>query len=84
MKLDELPRLLRAGADGGPDVQSRAAGQPAWPGWEDRAALTFMMWGNAPDHGRLPHLVGLFEQMYLLQRLEVWARNRPGRVVKTP
>ena len=28
--------------------------------------------------------VGVFEQMYLLQRVNVWARNRLSRVVKTP
>lgn len=28
--------------------------------------------------------VGVFEQMYLLKRVEVWARNRLNRVVKTP
>ena len=28
--------------------------------------------------------VGVFEQMYLLKRVEVWARNRLKRVVKTP
>jgi predicted AAA+ superfamily ATPase len=28
--------------------------------------------------------VGVFEQMYLLRRVDVWARNRLNRVVKTP
>ena len=28
--------------------------------------------------------VGVFEQMYLLKRVEVWARNRLKRVLKTP
>jgi uncharacterized protein len=28
--------------------------------------------------------IGVFEQMYLLKRVEVWARNRLNRVVKTP
>jgi len=28
--------------------------------------------------------VGVFEQMYLLKRIDVWARNRLSRVVKTP
>ena len=28
--------------------------------------------------------MGVFEQMYLLKRSEVWARNRLKRVVKTP
>ncbi len=28
--------------------------------------------------------VGVFEQMYLLKRINVWARNRLNRVIKTP
>lgn len=28
--------------------------------------------------------VGVFEHMYLLERVDVWARNRLSRVVKTP
>ncbi|MFZ8975317.1 MAG: DUF4143 domain-containing protein, partial [Pseudomonadales bacterium] len=28
--------------------------------------------------------IGVLEQMYLLRRLDVWARNRLNRVVKTP
>jgi predicted AAA+ superfamily ATPase len=28
--------------------------------------------------------IGVFEQIYLLRRLDVWARNRLGRVAKTP
>jgi predicted AAA+ superfamily ATPase len=28
--------------------------------------------------------IGVFEQIYLLRRVEVWARNRLNRVVKTP
>jgi predicted AAA+ superfamily ATPase len=28
--------------------------------------------------------IGVFEQMYLLRRIDVWARNRLSRVVKTP
>jgi hypothetical protein len=28
--------------------------------------------------------IGVFEQMYLLKRVDVWARNRLSRVVKTP
>ena len=28
--------------------------------------------------------IGVFEQMYLLKRVDVWARNRLNRVVKTP
>jgi predicted AAA+ superfamily ATPase len=28
--------------------------------------------------------VGVFEQMYLLKRVDVWARNKLNRIVKTP
>jgi predicted AAA+ superfamily ATPase len=28
--------------------------------------------------------IGIFEQMYLLKRIDVWSRNRLSRVVKTP
>ena len=36
------------------------------------------------DHKTAARYVGVFEQMYLLKRVEVWARNRLNRVVKTP
>ena len=36
------------------------------------------------DHKTAARYIGVFEQMYLLRRIEVWARNRLNRVVKTP
>ena len=36
------------------------------------------------DHKTAARYVSVFEQMYLLKRVEVWARNRLNRVVKTP
>lgn len=36
------------------------------------------------DHKTAARYVGIFEQMYLLKRVEVWASNRLKRVVKTP
>lgn len=67
-KLDLLPRFLRALA--------QTAGQMcnytrlgAEVGLDGKTALRY---------------VGVLEQMYLLRRVEVWARNRLSRVVKTP
>ncbi|MDT4836724.1 MAG: AAA family ATPase [Betaproteobacteria bacterium HGW-Betaproteobacteria-9] len=67
-KLDLLPRFLRALA--------QTAGQMcnytqlgAQVGLDGKTALRY---------------VGVLEQMYLLRRVEVWARNRLSRVVKTP
>lgn len=67
-KLDLLPRFLRALA--------QTAGQMcnytqlgAQVGLDGKTALRY---------------VGVLEQMYLLRRVEVWARNRLNRVVKTP
>lgn len=68
LKLDELPRLLRALA--------QTAGQMC-----NYAQLGSQL---GLDGKTARRYVGLFEQMYLLQRAEVWARNRLGRVVKTP
>lgn len=68
LKLDELPRLLRALA--------QTAGQMC-----NYAQLGSQL---GLDGKTARRYVGLFEQMYLLQRVEVWARNRLGRVVKTP
>ena len=66
-KLDQLPRFLRALA--------HTAGQMcnytqlgAQVGLDGKTALRYC---------------GVFEQMYLLQRIDVWARNRLSRVVKT-
>ena len=36
------------------------------------------------DHKTAARYVGVFEQMYLLRRVEVWASNRLNRMVKTP
>ena len=36
------------------------------------------------DHKTAARYIGVFEQMYLLKRVEVWAKNRLSRVVKTP
>ena len=66
-KLDQLPRFLRALA--------HTAGQMcnytqlgAQVGLDGKTALRYC---------------GVFEQRYLLQRIDVWARNRLSRVVKT-
>ncbi len=67
-KLDELPRLLRALA--------HTAGQ----------MCNYRQLGGQVglDSKTAAKYVGVFEQMYLLRRVEVWARNRLNRVVKTP
>ena len=67
-KLDELPRLLRALA--------HTAGQ----------MCNYRQLGGqvGVDSKTAAKYVGVFEQMYLLRRVEVWARNRLNRVVKTP
>ena len=36
------------------------------------------------DHKTVARYMGVFEQMYLLKRVEVWASNRLNRMVKTP
>ena len=36
------------------------------------------------DNKTAARYVGVFEQMYLLKRIEVWSRNRLKRVLKTP
>jgi predicted AAA+ superfamily ATPase len=67
-KLDQLPRFLRALA--------QTAGQMCnytqlggQVGLDGKTASTY---------------IGVFEQMYFLKRVDVWARNRLNRVVKTP
>jgi len=67
-KLDELPRLLRALAE--------TAGQ----------MCNYAQLGGQVglDGKTAAKYIGVFEQMYLLQRVDVWARNRLSRVVKTP
>ena len=67
-KLDQLPRLLRALA--------HMAGQ----------MCNYSQLGGQVglDGKTTARYLGVFEQMYLLKRVEVWSRNRLSRVVKTP
>lgn len=67
-KLDQLPRFLRA--------LGQVAGQMA----------NYSQLGGQVglDHKTAARYVAVFEQMYLLRRIEVWARNHLSRVVKTP
>ena len=67
-KLDQLPRFLRALA--------QMAGQ----------MCNYSQLGGQVglDSKTAAKYVGVFEQMYLLRRADVWARNRLNRVVKTP
>jgi uncharacterized protein len=67
-KLDQLPRFLRALA--------QTAGQ----------MCNYTQLGSQVglDGKTASRYIGVFEQMYLLKRLDVWARNRLNRVVKTP
>jgi hypothetical protein len=67
-KLDQLPRFLRALA--------QTAGQ----------MCNYSQLGGQVglDSKTVAKYVGVFEQMYLLRRVDVWARNRLNRVVKTP
>lgn len=67
-KLDQLPRFLRALA--------QSAGQ--------MCNYTQLGGQVGLDGKTVASYVGVFEQMYLLKRLDVWARNRLNRVVKTP
>lgn len=67
-KLDALPRFLRALA--------QTAGQ--------MCNYTQLGGQVGLDGKTAAKYVGVFEQMYLLKRIEVWARNRLNRVVKTP
>lgn len=67
-KLDQLPRFLRALA--------QVAGQ----------LCNYSQLGSQVglDHKTAARYVGVFEQMYLLRRIEVWASNGLSRMVKTP
>lgn len=67
-RLDQLPRLLRALA--------QTAGQ----------MCNYSQLGGQVglDHKTVARYIGVFEQMYLLERVEVWASNRLNRIVKTP
>lgn len=66
-KLDQLPRFLRALA--------QTAGQ--------MCNYTQLGGQVGLDGKTAAKYVGVFEQMYLLRRVSVWARNRLNRVVKT-
>jgi predicted AAA+ superfamily ATPase len=67
-KLDQLPRFLRALA--------QTAGQ---------MCNSTQLGGQVGLDGKtVSRYVGVFEQMYLLKRIDVWARNRLNRVIKTP
>jgi len=67
-KLDHLPRFLRALA--------QMAGQ----------LCNYTQLGGQVglDGKTAARYIGVFEQMYLLRRIDVWASNRLSRVVKTP
>jgi len=67
-KLDQLPRFLRALA--------QTAGQMC--NYTQLGAQVGL------DGKTAPRYLGVFEQMYLLKRVDVWARNRLKRVAKTP
>lgn len=67
-KLDQLPRFLHALA--------QTAGQMC--NYSQLAGQVGL------DSKTAAKYVGVFEQMYLLRRVDVWARNRLNRVVKTP
>ena len=67
-KLDQLPRFLRALA--------QTAGQ---------MCNYSQLGGHVGLDGKTAsRYISIFEQMYLLKRIDVWARNRLNRVVKTP
>lgn len=67
-KLDQLPRFLRALA--------QVSGQ----------LCNYTQLGGqlGLDHKTAARYIGVFEQMYLLKRVDAWARNRLKRVVKPP
>lgn len=67
-KLDQLPRFLRALA--------QTAGQ--------MCNYTKLGGHVGLDGKTTSRYISVFEQMYLLKRVDVWARNRLNRVVKTP
>lgn len=67
-KLDQLPRLLRALA--------QTAGQ----------LCNYSQLGGQVgiDHKTASKYLAIFEQMYLMQRVQPWSGNRLSRLVKTP
>jgi predicted AAA+ superfamily ATPase len=67
-KLDQLPRLLRALA--------QTSGQMC--NYSQLGAQLGL------DSKTTAKYVGVFEQMYLIKRVDVWARNRLKRIAKTP
>lgn len=67
-KLDHLPRFLRALA--------QTAGQ--------MCNYTKLGGQVGLDGKTAARYISVFEQMYLIKRVDVWARNRLNRVVKTP
>ena len=67
-RIDQLPRFLRALA--------HVSGQ--------MCNYTQLGGQVGLDHKTAARYVSIFEQMYLLKRVDVWARNRLSRVVKTP
>ncbi len=67
-RIDQLPRFLRALA--------QVSGQ--------MCNYTQLGGQVGLDHKTAARYVSVFEQMYILKRVEVWARNRLNRVVKTP
>jgi predicted AAA+ superfamily ATPase len=67
-KLDQLPRFLRALA--------QTAGQMC--NYSELGGQVGL------DGKTVSRYINVLEQMYLLKRIDVWARNRLKRVVKTP
>lgn len=67
-KLEQLPRFLSALA--------QTAGQ--------MCNYTKLGGQVGLDGKTASRYIGIFEQMYLLKRVDVWARNRLNRLVKTP
>jgi hypothetical protein len=67
-KIDQLPRFLR--------VLALTAGQ--------MCNYTKLAGQVGLDSKTAARYISVFEQMYLLKRVDVWARNRLNRVVKTP
>jgi len=67
-KLDQLPRFLRALA--------KVSGQVC--NYSQLGAQVGL------DNKTVSRYIGVFEQLYLLRRVDVWARNRLNRVIKTP
>ena len=67
-KLDQLPRFLR--------ILAEISGQ--------MCNYTKLGGQVGLDSKTASRYTGVLEQMYLLKRIEVWARNRLKRVVKTP